>query len=195
MLFLGIFRTKKTEEIVKIEESPCKSVRATDDLLKTSLEKEEIKTDEPTDVKDLCAQMEEKLEIGQPSDSNIEKEIRESDIVYRNVNFEEDAIKIEKIKNIEESEFIVEEEISVNVSGERLSIDAAESELKKDEKHVPDTILINKDVIANSFGDGENLKEEDCNLKSSNDDFALNDKPHTNKVIVSLENVNEDEKI
>ena len=189
VLFLGIFRTKKTEEIVKIEESPCKSVRATDDLLKTSLEKEEIKTDEPTDVKDLCAQMEEKLEIGQPSDSNIEKEIREADIVCRNVNPEEDAIKIEKIKNIEESEFIVEEEISVNVSGERLSTDAAESELKKDEKHVPDTILINEDVIANSSGDGENLKEEYCSLKSSNDDLALNDETHTNKVIVSTENV------
>ena len=154
-----------------------------------------MKSDELTDIKDLCAQMEENLEIGQPSDSNIEKEIRESDIVCRNVNFEEDAIKIEKIKNIQESEFIVEEEISENISGEKLSTDAVESDLKKDEKHVPDTILINKDVIANSFGDGENLKEEDCNLKSSNDDFALNDEPHTNKVIVSLENVNEDEKI
>ena len=137
--------------------------------------------------------MEEQLGIGQPSDSNIEKEVREADVVCRNVDPEEDAIKIENIKNIEESEFIVEEEISVNVSGERLSTDAAESELKKDEKHVPDTILINEDVIANSFGDGENLKEEDCNLKSSNDDFALNDEPHTNKVIVSSENVDEDE--
>ena len=154
-----------------------------------------MKSDELTDIKDLCAQMEEKLEIGQPSDSNIEKEIREADIVCRNVNPEEDAIKIEKIKNIEESEFIVEEEISVNVSGERLSTDAAESELKKDEKHVPDTILINKDVIANSFGDGENLKEEDCNIKFSNDDLALNDETHTNRVIVSAENVDEDEKI
>ena len=58
-----------------------------------------MKSEELTDIKDLCAQMEEKLEIGQPSDSNIEKEIRESDIVCRNVNFEEDAIKIKKIKN------------------------------------------------------------------------------------------------
>ena len=163
--------------------------------MKTFLEKEEIKSDEPTDAKDLCAQMEEKLGIGQPSNSNIEKEVREVDIVCRNVNPEEDAIKIEKIKNIEESEFIVEEEISVNVSGEKLSIDAAEFELKKDEKHVLDTILIIEDVIANSFGDEENLKEEYCSLKSSNDDLALNDETHTNKVIVSAENVDEDEKI
>ena len=55
--------------------------------------------------------------------------------------------------------------------------------------------MINKDVIANSFGDGENLKEEDCNIKFSNDDLALNDETHTNKVIVSAENVDEDEKI
>ena len=93
-----------------------------------------MKSDELTDIKDLCAQMEEKLDIGQPSDSNIEKEIRESDIVCRNVNFEEDAIKIEKIKNIEESEFIVEEEISENISGEKFSTDAAESDLKKGRK-------------------------------------------------------------
>ena len=172
VLFLGIFRAKKTEEVVKIEESPCKFVTVTDDLLKTFLEKEQMKSEELTDIKDLCAQMEEKLEIGQPSDSNIEKEIRESDIVYRSVNFEEDAFTIEKIKNIEESEFIVEEEILENISGEKLSTDAVESDLKKDEKHVPDTILINKDVIANSFGDGENLKEEDCNIKFSNDDLV-----------------------
>ena len=32
VLFLGIFRAKKTEEVVKIEGSPCKFVTVTDDL-------------------------------------------------------------------------------------------------------------------------------------------------------------------
>ena len=32
VLFLGIFRAKKTEEVVKIEESPCKFETVADDL-------------------------------------------------------------------------------------------------------------------------------------------------------------------
>ena len=47
-------KKKKTEEVVKIEGSPCRFVTVTDDLLKTFLEKEEMKSDELTDIKDFC---------------------------------------------------------------------------------------------------------------------------------------------
>ena len=45
VLFLGIFRAKKTEEVVKIEGWWS---------MKTFLEKEEMKSDELTNIKDFC---------------------------------------------------------------------------------------------------------------------------------------------